>query len=81
MEVVVSWAGGQDRFFTGLRPERGAGYGDFEMSPGTEYEVSLVGFRGEIAQGLTEELSPGFCQEGVTAVDWRLVFQETQPSQ
>jgi hypothetical protein len=81
MEVVVSWANGQDRFFTGLRPERGAGYGDFEMAPGIEYEVSLAGFRGDVVQELTEDLSPGFCQEGVKAVDWRLVFQETQPSQ
>jgi hypothetical protein len=79
MEVVVSWANGQDRFFTGLRPERGAGYGDFEMAPGIEYEVSLSGFQADVVEGLTAALSPGFCQEGVEAVDWRLIFQQTQP--
>ena len=81
MEVVVSWANGQDRFFTGLKPEESAGYGDFEMAAGIEYEVSLAGFRGDVVQELTADLQPGFCQEGVNAVDWRLVFQETQPSQ
>jgi hypothetical protein len=81
MEVVVSWASGQDRFFTGLRPEQGPGYGDFEMAPGVEYEVSLAGFRGDEAQELTADLQPGFCQDGVKAVDWRLVYQEIQPSQ
>jgi hypothetical protein len=81
MEVVVSWANGQDRFFTGLRPEQSPGYGDFEMAPGIEYEVSLAGFRGDEVQELTADLQPGFCQEGVKAVDWRLVFREIQPSQ
>ncbi|MCL7454535.1 MAG: hypothetical protein M8467_15970 [Anaerolineae bacterium] len=80
MEVLVSWADGQDRFFTGLRPERGAGYGDFEMAAGIEYDASLVGYRSDVAQELTARLSPGYCQEGVVAVDWRLVFQRAQPA-
>ncbi|MGC9333954.1 MAG: hypothetical protein ACP5JJ_07395 [Anaerolineae bacterium] len=80
IEVVVSWANGQDRFFTGLRSERGVGYGDFEMAPGIEYEVSLAAYRADVAEGLTADLSSGLCQEGVGAVDWRLIFQEAQPS-
>lgn len=42
VEVIVEWSGGQDRFFTGLKPERGVGYGDFEMQPGLEYTVRLA---------------------------------------
>jgi len=42
VEVLVEWPGGQDRFFTGLKPEQGAGYGDFEMEPSVEYTVRLA---------------------------------------
>lgn len=42
VEVLVSWEGGQDRFFTGLKPEFGLGYGDFEMADGVNYSVQLA---------------------------------------
>jgi hypothetical protein len=42
VEVLVQWADGQDRFFTGLRPELYPGYADFEMTPGEVYTVSLA---------------------------------------
>jgi hypothetical protein len=78
IEIVVSWSAGQDRFFTGLRPERGMGYADFEMSPEEEYEVALAGFKGEIARGLTSDLSPGLCPTGTIALDWQISFQQEQ---
>ena len=76
VEIVVSWALGQDRFFTGLRPEQGTGYADFEMKPKTEYEVALAGFRGDTAQELTSDVSPGICPTGVVAVNWQLTFEQ-----
>jgi hypothetical protein len=76
VQVLVSWSGGQDRFWTGLRPAQGAGYADFQMAPGTAYDVALAAFASESARGLTSALSPGLCGEGVDAVDWRLVFQQ-----
>jgi hypothetical protein len=51
VEVIVSWAGGEDRFFTGLKPELGLGYGDFRIEPGTSYSVHLAE-GGELVQGL-----------------------------
>jgi hypothetical protein len=78
IEIVVSWSTGQDRFFTGLRSERGAGYADFEMAPEVEYEVALAGFKGEIAQGLTADLSPGLCPTGTVALDWQVSFVRGQ---
>lgn len=42
VEVLVEWPGGQDRFFTGLQPEQGVGYGDFVMEPSVEYTVRLA---------------------------------------
>jgi hypothetical protein len=43
VELVVSWDGGQDPFFTGLKPERGVGYADFSMTPGVMYSLRLAG--------------------------------------
>lgn len=40
-EVVITWQGGEDHFFTGLKPELGFGYADYQMSAKTEYALSL----------------------------------------
>jgi hypothetical protein len=77
VEIVVSWASGQDRFYTGLRPEKGAGYADFAMKPETEYDVSLAEFKGAVAHGLASDLSPGICPTGTIAQSWQLSFQRT----
>ncbi|MEJ2210364.1 MAG: hypothetical protein P8129_15200 [Anaerolineae bacterium] len=77
IEIVVSWAAGQDRFYTGLWPEQGAGYADFDMAPATVYEVYLADYRGDAAQELASDLSPGLCRAGVEAVDWRLTFRQS----
>lgn len=49
--VVVSWEGGEDHFFTGLKPELGAGYADFLMTPGVVYSLRMAG-GGEIVSDL-----------------------------
>lgn len=41
--VQVDWAGGRDRFYTGLKPERDNGYADFKMREDESYTVSLPG--------------------------------------
>lgn len=52
VEVVVSWDGGEDHFFTGLKPDLGAGYADFLMTPGMVYSLRVAG-GGEIVADLT----------------------------
>ena len=42
-EIIVTWEGGEDYFYTGLKPELGPGYADFLMSPGVVYEVRMGG--------------------------------------
>lgn len=76
VEIVVTWAQEEDRLFTGLRPDEGPGYADFEMMPGVEYEVKLAGFGGDVARALTSDLSPGDCPTDTVALDWRLTFQQ-----
>jgi hypothetical protein len=51
VEVIVSWDGGEQHFYTGLKPERGLGYADFLMQPEIEYSVSTAG-GGETITGL-----------------------------
>ncbi len=41
VEVTITWLGGEEQFFSGLKPELGFGYADFVMTPGVEYVLSL----------------------------------------
>jgi hypothetical protein len=51
-EIVITWDGGEEQFFTGLKPEIGNGYADFSMAPDTTYTVKLAA-GSDIAAGLT----------------------------
>jgi hypothetical protein len=42
VEVIVNWPGGEDHFFTGLKPEKGPGYGDFVMTQDVTYTVHVA---------------------------------------
>lgn len=39
--VRVRWEGGEDTFYTGLKPERGPAYADFEMEEGVAYTIEM----------------------------------------
>lgn len=41
LEILVTWEGGQQRFFTGFKPEMGMGYADFIMDPGIIYTIQI----------------------------------------
>jgi hypothetical protein len=69
VEVLVTWDGGSDHFFTGFKPERGPGYGDFAMSPDTSYTVVLAEGSPEVS-GL--RIAP--CENGLNG-GWSLTFQ------
>ena len=51
-KIMITWDGGEEEFFTGLKPELGNGYADFIMDPNTTYTVQL-GAGSDIASGLT----------------------------
>lgn len=42
-EIISNWDGGEDHFFTGLKPELGLGYADYSMTPGVVYQVRMAG--------------------------------------
>lgn len=39
IELILSWAGGEEHFFTGYKPELGNGYADAHMKPGVLYTL------------------------------------------
>lgn len=69
IEVEVTWQNGRDRFFTGLKPENGRGYADFEMSPDVSYTVRLPDGSPEVSGLRVEE-----CASGLSG-GWQLTFQ------
>lgn len=75
VEVVVAWEGGEDHFFTGLKPELGLGYADFRMEPGIVYTLQLAAGGPPV-----QDLSPAECERESGSRywgSWLLVF--TQP--
>ena len=74
VEIVVTWDGGKESFFTGLKPELGNGYADHLMVANTTYTVQLA--RGsDVAQGIAAPI----CQnpDGVSFLgSIKLTFQQ-----
>jgi hypothetical protein len=42
VEIIVNWEGGEDRFFTGLKPDLGLGYADFAMQAEVVYSLRIA---------------------------------------
>lgn len=74
IELIISWEGGEERIFTGLKPDKSPGYADFEMEPGTTYRVRLGIPAGQEAVNLTS--SGEDCPPERPVISWHIVFQE-----
>lgn len=75
VEVIVSWASGSDRFFTGFRPDINLGYADFHMEPDISYSVELAPGSPPIS-GL--RIEPCAVAQGGLPGGWRLTFQSAR---
>ena len=51
MDIDITWENGEEKFFTGLKPELGNGYADFIMTPNVSYSLQLAA-GSDIATGL-----------------------------
>ena len=52
VEIDITWDGGSEGFFTGLKPELGNGYADYVMAPEVIYSIQLA--RGsDVARGIS----------------------------
>jgi len=50
--LIITWLNGEERFYTGLKPERGLGYADFSLDPNQIYSFR-VGEGGEPEADIT----------------------------
>jgi hypothetical protein len=66
-----------ETIYTGLKPERGIGYADYEAAPGT-YAVTILNSQTETIANLVIGEAPANCKadRGVTPRGWKLVFQQ-----
>lgn len=72
--VRVRWDSGQSNFFTGLKPERGPGYADFEMEAGRAYIIEMPGLSDPSPSPLVA--SQCFTEGGQEAVtSYRVAFR------
>jgi hypothetical protein len=72
VEIVVTWEGGEEHFYTGLKPELGMGYADFTLTPGVSYNLRLA----EGGQPITDLTAPECALSGGERYwgAWRLTF-------
>lgn len=73
VEVIVNWDGGEEHFFTGLKPELGLGYADFSMTTGVNYVLRLADGGQPVP-----DLTPAECEGDGGARyygSWLLVFR------
>lgn len=71
VEVWLMWDGGADRAVTGLKPQQGAGYVDFDAEPGTRYSLGI----GELAMPLVANLWIEPCPIEEEIGSWRILLE------
>jgi len=76
VQILVVWDNGQDRFYTGLKPELGVGYADFAMEQGTTYSLQLMEGESPVTGIVAEECvnDTGEAYPG----SWLLIFQQPE---
>ncbi len=70
----VRWSNGENSFISGLKPERGDGYADFQMEEGIGYIIDMPG----ASAALGAELSTGACfapNGSQSLKSWRVTFR------
>lgn len=75
VRVIVTWPGGEDSFYTGLKPDVNSGYADFEMAAGVSYAVTLSIQGSDTATDLTVTGEPCPEVEGDAHREWELAFR------
>jgi hypothetical protein len=80
IEVWVTWENGADRFVTGLKPEKGSGYADFDMQPGVPYAVAVAESALPIVTGLGTEQCPSSDPAQTIMASWQLTFRPVPPT-
>ena len=74
VEIIITWSGGEEHIFTGLKPELGHGYADYQMAPDVTYSVRMAD-GGTPASGISASTCTG--TDGNTYLGGQLItFQQ-----
>lgn len=74
VRVEISWEDDKEAFFTGLKPDRGPGYADYDLlEPDREYEITLPGGGNTATEIAAHPVTAG-CPAGSVSVSWELTF-------
>jgi hypothetical protein len=63
--LIITWIGGAERFYTGLKPEQGLGYADYTLDPSIVYSLQV----GESSEPLTD-LAAAECESAAGDRFW-----------
>jgi hypothetical protein len=72
--VWLIWPDGADRAVTGLKPDQGPGYADFDADEGVSYDISLGEFAMPLVTRLRLEGCPVGEDEEPFTGSWRIVL-------
>lgn len=72
--IVITWDGGEERFFTGLKPEYGAGYADFELRESKQTYTVTLPLSGDVVRELAANPVVAGCPSESISVSWQLTF-------
>jgi hypothetical protein len=78
IRVEVSWSGGSEVFYTGLKPYVDPGYADYAMEPDVEYSVT-VGTEGDTVRGLHSLTTECAALEEPYHHIWTVRFEGAKP--
>jgi hypothetical protein len=83
VEIWLMWPGGADRAITGLKPQRGNGYADFNVEQGATDSINYTLGVSELGMPLVTDLQIVPCpsQKGKEPIlgSWRIVLERRSP--
>ncbi len=76
--IQIRSADTDETIFTGLKPERGEGYADLEVTPNT-YTLTILNAQADSVSNLVVGDAPANCKadRGTTPRGWKIVFQQS----
>jgi hypothetical protein len=75
VEVWLTWPGGADRAVTGLKPQQGAGYADFNAERNVSYALGIGELGIPLVTGVRLEPCPTMGDEEPFIGSWRIVLE------
>ncbi len=75
VEVWLTWPGGADRAVTGLKPQQGAGYADFNAERSVSYALSIGELGIPLVTGVRIEPCPAVGDERPFIGSWRILLE------